>query len=156
MSKIDLCGKRFGKLIVIKEKKERRWICQCDCGNVIDVHSTHLGRDTNSCGCLRRSRNKKRMKERMKGLVGRECAKWQGENIGYAGIHAWARKNKPKPEFCECCNANAPRDCANISQEYRRDLNDFEWLCRRCHMATDGRLAIYSKLDTLKGSDIHV
>ena len=34
----------------------------------------------------------------------------------------------------------SPYDCANISGEYHRDVDDFEWLCRRCHMVKDGRL----------------
>ena len=35
---------------------------------------------------------------------------------------------------------NPPYDLANISQEYRRDVDDFEWLCRSCHMKKDGRI----------------
>ena len=45
-----------------------------------------------------------------------------------------------KPEYCEDCGKVPPRDLANISQEYKRDINDFEWLCRKCHMTKDGRL----------------
>ena len=36
---IDLTGKRFGRLIVIrqigvdKRRREKTWLCQCDCGN---------------------------------------------------------------------------------------------------------------------------
>ncbi len=61
-------------------------------------------------------------------------------------IHKWVLARKPKPKCCEDCKKAPPRDLANISQEYKRDVNDFEWLCRRCHMTKDGRLAQVSKI----------
>ena len=55
---IDLTGKRFGKLKVIKrdltpnKKKSAKWICQCDCGTVVSVIGTDLrSGHTKSCGC---------------------------------------------------------------------------------------------------------
>ena len=58
----DLTGQRFGKLVAIKlaEKEQntdkRKWICQCDCGNIVSVYSTNLTRlHTTSCGCASRS-----------------------------------------------------------------------------------------------------
>lgn len=52
----------------------------------------------------------------------------------------WVRKNKLIPDRCEDCHQVKPLDLANISQEYKRDLSDWEWLCRLCHMKKDGRL----------------
>lgn len=52
----DLEGKRFGKWLVLKRaennKKEVRWLCQCDCGTIKTVSSASLkkGKSTN-CGC---------------------------------------------------------------------------------------------------------
>jgi len=58
-AKIDLIGKRFGRLVVIGEKSERDkrghvlWECLCDCGNKCVVLGYSLGSGkTNSCGCL--------------------------------------------------------------------------------------------------------
>ena len=62
------------------------------------------------------------------------------ENAGYFAIHDWVRRRKDKPELCERCGKEHPHDLANISQQYKRDVNDFEWLCRRCHMKSDGRM----------------
>lgn len=67
MSKlIDLTGKRFGKLVVIKRTiapnnaKEVYWECQCDCGNITNVRGTHLRQGKIvSCGCYGKSCNKK-------------------------------------------------------------------------------------------------
>ena len=65
---------------------------------------------------------------------------WKGDNVGVPALHEWVRRNKPKPEFCEVCNIAHPYDLANISGEYKRDINDFKWLCRSCHMKEDGRI----------------
>lgn len=65
---------------------------------------------------------------------------WGGEKVHMDTLHQWIRKNKPKPDLCERCGEKPPYDCANISGEYLRDVNDYEWLCRRCHMLKDGRL----------------
>lgn len=65
---------------------------------------------------------------------------WKGSTAGYGAIHSWVRRRKPKPYFCEQCGQAPPRDLANISQKYKRDVDDFEWLCRKCHMLKDGRI----------------
>ena len=60
MSKfVDLTGKRFGRLIVIKRKKtddtnRTYWICQCACGKytVQSVGDLRAGK-VKSCGCKR-------------------------------------------------------------------------------------------------------
>ena len=65
---------------------------------------------------------------------------WKGNEVGIDALHDWVRRRKRKPVVCECCAVVPPRDCANISGKYKRDIKDFEWLCRRCHMRKDGRL----------------
>ena len=67
-------------------------------------------------------------------------SQWKGDKAGYFAIHKWVARRKPKPEVCEHCKSAPPRDLANISGEYKRDVNDFQWLCRRCHMIADGRM----------------
>lgn len=75
----------------------------------------------------------------MQGL-GEKNSNWKGDDVTYVSLHKWIRRNKPRPDLCECCKKSHPYDVANISQEYKRDVNDFEWLCRVCHMKKDGRL----------------
>lgn len=63
MKQIDLSGKRFGKLQVIKLGeyyldgcgcKRRKWLCKCDCGNTKMALSSELrSGKTKSCGCLK-------------------------------------------------------------------------------------------------------
>lgn len=65
---------------------------------------------------------------------------WKGDNVTIGALHDWARYHLSKPKLCINCKEVPPRDLANISQEYKRDLADWEWLCRRCHMTKDGRM----------------
>ena len=71
--------------------------------------------------------------------MGSKNPMWQGDDVGYGNLHAWVRRNKSKPPLCEKCKEKEPYDVANISGEYKRDIDDYEWLCRKCHMLGDGR-----------------
>lgn len=60
-----MTGKRFGKLFVIgidnnanKEKSgHAKWICRCDCGNIVSVLSNSLTMNkTKSCGCYKKEK----------------------------------------------------------------------------------------------------
>ncbi len=72
-----------------------------------------------------------------KAHLGEKNGMWKGDNVSYAALHDWIRNHKPKPEFCEDCNTAEPYDVATISGDYKRDINDFKWLCRSCHMKMD-------------------
>lgn len=56
--KIEMTGKRLGRLIVIEEAKRDRWgkvlwTCICDCGNIKVFNGCSLRQgDVKSCGCL--------------------------------------------------------------------------------------------------------
>ena len=65
---------------------------------------------------------------------------WKGKNVGYNALHEWIKNRIKKPKLCQNCNKKPPIDLANISQKYKRELKDWEWLCRKCHMIKDGRL----------------
>ena len=59
--KIDLTGQKIGRLTVIKEDPRRdkygrvKWICRCDCGNVVSVSGRNLrSGGTLSCGCFQK------------------------------------------------------------------------------------------------------
>jgi hypothetical protein len=65
---------------------------------------------------------------------------WKGENVSYGGLHDYIKRHLSKPKLCQHCKSKSPYDCANISGEYKRDLSDWEWLCRSCHMKLDGRI----------------
>lgn len=62
---VDLTGKRFGKLTVLKPTNRRDksrniiWLCKCDCGNERYIVSKNLtSGETKSCGCLMKESGK--------------------------------------------------------------------------------------------------
>lgn len=62
---------------------------------------------------------------------------WKGDNVKYQALHQWIRKNKPRPDKCERCGDPATLECANISGLYKRDVNDFVYVCIPCHWKID-------------------
>ena len=58
----------------------------------------------------------------------------------YTAVHRWVKKRLEKPKRCEGCRKIKSLELANKSDEYKHDLTDWEWLCRRCHMVGDGRI----------------
>ena len=73
--------------------------------------------------------------------LGEKNPMWRGPRVGYKALHTWVRRHLAKPNACSNCHQNKPLDLANISQKYKRDFRDWEWLCRKCHMTKDGRMA---------------
>lgn len=72
--------------------------------------------------------------------IGEKNPQWVGDRVGISGIHAWIKRRLKRPTKCTMCWNNPAHDLANISQDYKRDLSDWEWLCRKCHMLKDGRI----------------
>lgn len=137
-------GQKFNKLTAIKflysnKNKKSVWLFRCDCGNekaivAAKVRSGH----TKACGCLRG--NKK----------GKLCYAWKGNKVGNGALHQWMRKVVKKPKACTMCNQEKNLDLANKSprynkKTYNRNPENWEWLCRRCHMEKDGRLKLLNK-----------
>ncbi|MCK9319812.1 hypothetical protein [Methanoculleus sp.] len=62
---------------------------------------------------------------------------WKGDKVGKIGIHIWVKKWKGAPNICEQCGKviENPSDIHwhNIDHKYRRVLDDYIRLCRKCH-----------------------
>ena len=113
-----MTGKGNPKYIDGRSLKKKH--CQ-DCGKLLNKTAFSCGnKRCYSCG------NK-----------GENNPSWKGDKVGYSGVHGWVTKFKIKPKLCEICKKNPPYDLANISGKYKRDVNDFEWLCRSCHLKKD-------------------
>ena len=65
---------------------------------------------------------------------------WKGDDVGYSSLHDWIRMRLIKPLVCQHCGIRLPYDLANKNGNYVRDLSEWWWLCRKCHMELDGRL----------------
>jgi hypothetical protein len=68
---------------------------------------------------------------------------WKGNEVGYVALHNWVKRRKTRPEKCENCHKRKAIDLANRSNEYKRDLSDWWFICRKCHMELDGRMKIF-------------
>ena len=54
---VDLTGQKYGLLTVLKQSETQTsyWICQCECGNTVELHESKLQTGhTKSCGCLKK------------------------------------------------------------------------------------------------------
>lgn len=76
-----------------------------------------------------------------KSQEGEKGHNWKGDNVGYRGVHGWIKKHRGFPEMCEHCGKDGLSGhsihWANISGEYKRELNDWIRLCVSCHMKFD-------------------
>lgn len=62
MEKIELAGRRFGRLTVIRQSDKYtvrpEWVCRCDCGSEVTVKGECLRTGgTRSCGCLKKEKS---------------------------------------------------------------------------------------------------
>lgn len=71
--RVNLYGQKFGKLTVLDWEGAGKWLCQCECGNLILVQTDNLRNgNTKSCGCLQRERASE---VNFKSLVGKRFGK---------------------------------------------------------------------------------
>lgn len=109
-------------------------IVKCNCGKEFYMRPSDYKRGRRHCSrsCSVKYKNI---------LRGNESPNWKGNNVGYAGVHAYIKKYMKHKGVCECCGKETEYlDLANISQDYKRDFSDWEYLCRKCHMIKDGRI----------------
>lgn len=95
------------------------------------------------------SESKKGNKNPFYGKTGINHPKYKGNNICYNKLHEWIRLHLTKPKLCEICNLVPPKDAANKSGKYLRDLNDWLYLCRKCHISYDKNRKIKSEIKSL-------
>jgi len=70
---------------------------------------------------------------------------WRGDKAGYNALHGYIRRHKPKPLACELCGKiTTVLDLSYVEHSrtatYTRNPDDYKYICRGCHMRSDGRL----------------
>jgi hypothetical protein len=65
---------------------------------------------------------------------------WKGNDVKYNALHDWVKYHLKKPDRCSNCGCSGLLDVTNISGKYLREISDWRWLCRKCHMLSDGRM----------------
>jgi hypothetical protein len=125
-NRLDLIGKRFGRLIVEEfagyDGKNARWLCRCDCGNIIIVSTGNLrSNKTKSCGCIVHEIQSKqsyvsKWAFNTKILHGWKCVKCQSTKNIHS--HHILPKNK-HPEYAELYS-NGITLCYDCHREFHR------------------------------------
>lgn len=72
---IDMTGQVCGRLTVLRRAEQKsksgqkaKWVCQCECGNIVEVVGTSLRNGaTQSCGCLQKERTSQAVKKDLTG-----------------------------------------------------------------------------------------
>jgi len=103
----DITGQRFGKLKAVRytgkiKNHSAVWLCQCDCGNTVEVKANALTSGAvQSCGCLR-------SESRIKDLTGQRFGKLVAKE------RTGKKHNNSQVWLCEC-------DCGNTVDDVRQD-----------------------------------
>lgn len=144
--KIDLLGRRFRRLIVVKEVGPDKWgslqwLCKCDCGVIKIVNGSHLrGGKILSCGCL--------LSELMKARSGVNSPSYNPsltnedryKDRRFPGYEEWNAKTKEVKKYtCEICFTKGGRLNSHHLFGYRDypslrlELWNCAVLCEVCH-----------------------
>lgn len=110
--KIDLTGQRFGRLLVLKEgdrihtpngRSHIAWLCQCDCGNIVNVRGDQLrAGNTVSCGCYHRDRTQQMGRAQKCDLI--------GQRFGRLVVKEDTNERTPSGDVIWLCQC----DCGNM------------------------------------------
>ena len=76
--------------------------------------------------------------------IGEYNSQWKGDKASYRALHSWVEVRLGKPHFCEECGnkklSHRQYHWANVSGEYKRNIDDWRRLCVKCHKKFDKKL----------------
>lgn len=85
-------------------------------------------------------------KKLSKAHKGERNHKWKGDEVSYSALHMWIKLNWGKADRCEFClrtmkpGEERKFEWSNISGKYRRERDDWQMLCARCHREFDNHV----------------
>lgn len=131
---IDLVGHRFGRLVVLsRSTTSAKWVCRCDCGNLVEVTTTHLKTGhTKSCGCLQKD-----IASEVRGI------NLNGQRFGFLTVEGLdIEKSTPEKKYwiCQC-------DCGNRISVSTGDLRSGNTQSCGCSKLSHGEIKIKSLLE---------
>jgi hypothetical protein len=142
----DITGQRFGKLKAVRytgkiKNHSAVWLCQCDCGNTVEVKANALTSGAvQSCGCLR-------SESRIKDLTGQRFGKLVAKE------RTGKKHNNSQVWLCEC-------DCGNTVEVSAGNLTSGKTKSCGCLLDQSRKKAIKKALDVrqdkyVDGTDIY-
>lgn len=157
-SLIDLTGKTFGSLSVLKQGEHHKgfikWVCLCECGTKKQVRGSHLRKgESKSCGC-----------KKNEAISKRHLADITNKRFGILTVVSRAENNKNtnKPNWlckCDCGNGkiissnallnNATKSCG--CQQYLKGEKHSRWKGGR-NITQSGYIEIYAPEHSMSNS----
>jgi len=69
----------------------------------------------------------------------KDSPNWKGDKVGRTALHNWVERHLGRPKKCEHCGTTKSKkfEWSNKSQEYKRELTDWQRLCTKCHSKYD-------------------
>jgi len=135
------CTKAFTKYFV-RESGQIRWekAREYCVGHYLRIPTTleKMGIKLRLANLGKRRSEEDKQKIRLSKL-GNKNPMWKEDDVGYYALHAWIKRNKPKPQsgLCEICNAAPLCDTACVTLIYNRKFENWKYLCRSCHAKVD-------------------
>ncbi len=150
MKRIDIVGKRYGRLLVLSDagisaSGKKRFLCRCDCGQEKSVLGVSLQRGaTRSCGCLQREGIADFLKI--------------GQKYGQLTVTREAPRAK-NGEICYVCSCDCGRETIVCASRLRsgntRSCGCLRRLFRRSHIhmigEKHGRLTVLREVPNMQG-----
>jgi hypothetical protein len=143
-AKILPIGKRYGKLVVIKESQKSGYsLCKCDCGQLTEVDNYRLKTgNTKSCGCLKKENfdNSIRPKGENHGMWKGGISLERQREMQSEKYKEWRNSVFKRDEYeCQKCkqigyglNAHHIKDYSENKAE-RFNIKNGITLCKSCH-----------------------
>ena len=125
--KICACGKEFKLARWEAERKYPKRYCSRSC------MYKYREKKVNS-GCFKAGGRPSPETEFKKGLIPHN---FKGDRVGYHALHEWISRHNGKAAQFKCGCGKQADGWANLSGEYKRDLDDFEAMCFKCHRIYD-------------------
>lgn len=72
-----------------------------------------------------------------KGLIPRNKGVFCNSN---KGVHNWIKATAGHPEKCKLCGSTKNLEWSNKTHTYKKELSDWQFLCRKCHMSYDKKV----------------
>lgn len=130
---IKLNCKQCGKEFQYNRKEKGRKYCSIGC-----YSASKKGQKPN-INNVGRKRSEVTIERIRKSKLADKNPMWVGDKVSYSSLHTWVKARLSKPEKCQLCNTRPALDLSNKGI-YDRNLDNWEWLCRKCHMVKDGRI----------------
>ena len=146
---LNRCGRsECNNRLTAKQIRGHKKFCSHVCYSRNKIGKSHSWGGKISIALTGKPKTRNHIEKVRLALKGKKRPEWSGENhwewkgalVSYETLHDWVSRHKGRPKQCEMCDLNDPNrkyHWANISGEYKRDLDDFIRLCVPCHKKLD-------------------